>query len=114
MAIRAISVLLAIVAVVIPISSDAYALTLWTNYMEGKDLPFNECMRRSSSAMRDEGFEFKVDGVTTSGTRGQVAGRIVCGPRGVAFVAVAGPDDDEVSRLGKVLGQRFRDCPGRC
>jgi hypothetical protein len=87
----------------------AQDISLCTNYFD-TSISFNDCMKRSSAALRAEGFEIQVsrDKNGTGGVRGSIIGAFVCGPRNVAFLAVAGPSEDEVNRIAKGLVDSFK------
>jgi hypothetical protein len=81
-------------------SSPTPSLAQFTNSFT-MSISFNQCLQRASAALREDGFEIKVNQDSVMGQRGEIVATMICASR-VAFLAVSGPLSDPASSAVKI------------
>ena len=97
--------------------AQADAPALYTSWWTTNRISQAECLDKASAALRATGMTTKLEVVreSTRGEKGDYIGLVRCAEKAkVAFFAVAGPDAQECSKLGKSLEDEFKKAkPGR-
>ncbi len=76
-----------------------------SSHASGWNMSFNECMRRASAGLRENGFEVQVHQTAAGGLLGDYNAQIICAPKQVIVVVVAGPEANKADEYVKSIQQ---------